>query len=431
MWRRQPWPNYSGFAMMNDLSPRQDGQPASRAAGLERLAAFLPHAAGEYARRRNFDLGWQDRSNVSMMSPYLRYRLVSEAEVVQAVLERHSARDADKFIQEVFWRGYFKGWLEAHPSVWLDFQADIRRLTRELSEDVALARRWRRAVEGRTGIECFDAWARELIETGYLHNHARMWFASIWIFTLGLPWQLGADFFLRHLVDGDPASNTLSWRWVGGLHTRGKTYLAEPENIETFTGGRLANVTGLAAAAPALGELRAHEPQPLREAFEKAPEGRCVLLITEEDCSSEAFMDGCEPVEVVAFAMAAARSPMPVAQSVVQFVRGAIGDAARRATEAFGCTVSIVDEPDRLAEVLIEACRRRAVGRVVSAYAPTGPAASLIGQAGERLAAAGIEVCLVRRAYDDAVWPHARRGFFKLKAKIPQILDQLGIERSA
>ena len=213
---QQPGPNYSGFATMKGSSQRQAGQTASRTEGLERLAAFLPRAGSDYTRRRNFDLGWQDRSNVSMLSPYLRYRLVAEVEVVKAVLERYSARDADKFIQEVFWRGYFKCWLEAHPSVWLSYEADIRRLTRELSEDVALARRWGRAVEGRTGIECFDAWALELIETGYLHNHARMWFASIWIFTLGLPWQLGADFFLRHLIDGDPASNTLSWRWVGG-----------------------------------------------------------------------------------------------------------------------------------------------------------------------------------------------------------------------
>ena len=91
---------------------------------------------------------------------------------------------------------------------------------------------------GQTGIECFDTWARELTTTGYLHNYARMWFASIWIFTLKLPWQLGPDFFLRHLLDGDTASNTLSWRWVAGLQTVGKTYLARAANISRYTGGR-------------------------------------------------------------------------------------------------------------------------------------------------------------------------------------------------
>ncbi len=90
---------------------------------------------------------------------------------------------------------------------------------------------------------------------GYLHNHARMWFASIWIFTLRLPWVLGADFFMRHLCDGDPASNTLSWRWVAGLHTRGKTYLARASNIATYTGGRFTPQDhDLAAFAPPLTE---------------------------------------------------------------------------------------------------------------------------------------------------------------------------------
>ena len=67
---------------------------------------------------------------------------------------------------------------------------------------------------------------KELKETNYLHNHARMWFASIWIFTLDLPWQLGAEFFMKHLYDGDAASNTLGWRWVAGIQTQGKNYLA-------------------------------------------------------------------------------------------------------------------------------------------------------------------------------------------------------------
>ncbi len=115
------------------------------------------------------------------------------------------------------------------------------------------ARAYRRAIEGKTGIDCFDAWVEELLETGYLHNHTRMWFASIWIFTLQLPWELGADFTYRHFVDGDPASNTLSWRWVGGLHTRGKTYLARPDNIAEHTGGRF-RPKGLAREAIALDE---------------------------------------------------------------------------------------------------------------------------------------------------------------------------------
>jgi hypothetical protein len=79
-------------------------------------------------------------------------------------------------------------------------------------------------------------------ENNYLHNHTRMWFASIWIFTLELPWQLGAEFFMQHLYDGDAASNTLGWRWVAGVQTQGKHYLASEWNIKKFTNNRFQNI---------------------------------------------------------------------------------------------------------------------------------------------------------------------------------------------
>ena len=69
-----------------------------------------------------------------------------------------------------------------------------------------------------------------------------MWFASIWIFTLELPWQLGAEFFMQHLYDGDAASNTLGWRWVAGVQTQGKHYLASEWNINKFTNNRFKNI---------------------------------------------------------------------------------------------------------------------------------------------------------------------------------------------
>ncbi|MGY9006925.1 MAG: FAD-binding domain-containing protein, partial [Alphaproteobacteria bacterium] len=206
----------------------------TRQAGLARLEQFALQAGLQYAKRRNYDFGVDRRGNVSALSPWIRHRLVTEEEVLRAILARHSVSGAEKFVQEVFWRTYFKGWLEQHPSVWTAYQHG---LMQALGENHWFAE-YKEAVKGRTGIDCFDHWARELVETGYLHNHARMWFASIWIFTLRLPWELGADFFLRHLIDGDPASNTLSWRWVGGLHTKGKTYLARASNIAKYTDGR-------------------------------------------------------------------------------------------------------------------------------------------------------------------------------------------------
>ena len=211
---------------------------ATRAEALRRLDLFLPRAGRAYAEGRNSDGGPGAERSVSALSPYLRYRLLTEREVIAAVLDRHGPQTADKFVSEVLWRTYFKGWLELRPAAWTRFLAARDAGRDAMARSGGLARAVAAAEEGRTGIEGFDDWARELVDHGYLHNHTRMWFASIWIFTLRLPWALGADFFLRHLVDADPASNTLSWRWVAGLQTPGKTYLATADNIARYTSGR-------------------------------------------------------------------------------------------------------------------------------------------------------------------------------------------------
>jgi len=212
----------------------------TRTRGLARLAEFLPAAGRRYADTRNADDGPAEggRSNVSQLSPWLHAGLIGEREVLEAVLRRHSPRAAEKFVAEVFWRIYFKGYLEQRPAIWADYCSGRDGALAAADANAGLRRAYSEAVEGRTGIEAFDAWARELVATGYLHNHARMWFASIWIFTLRLDWRLGADFFLRHLMDADAASNTLSWRWVAGLHTKGKHYLARADNIARYTAGR-------------------------------------------------------------------------------------------------------------------------------------------------------------------------------------------------
>ncbi len=89
-----------------------------RKAGLERMAAFANRSGRGYANSRNFDFGPDNRDNVSLMSPYLRRRLVLEEELLASTLRLHSLDSANKFVQEVFWRAYFKGWLEHRPTVW-------------------------------------------------------------------------------------------------------------------------------------------------------------------------------------------------------------------------------------------------------------------------------------------------------------------------
>ena len=167
-----------------------DRFPPTRAVGLQRLAGFVPRAGEAYAVGRNTDVGPEGRQAVSELSPWLRHRLLTEREVVSGVLERHDPRAAQRYIQEVLWRTYWKGWLQMNPAVWTRYQTE-----RDAPRASGLAKAVAQAEAGATGIEGFDDWARELVENGYLHNHARMWFASIWIFTLGLPWAPGADFF--------------------------------------------------------------------------------------------------------------------------------------------------------------------------------------------------------------------------------------------
>jgi deoxyribodipyrimidine photo-lyase len=392
----------------------------TRAAGLARLDAFVTRAGRHYAGQRNYDFGPERRDNVSALSPWIRHRLITEEEVLRAVLARHSLSGAEKFVQEVFWRSYFKGWLEQRPSVWVSYETGLVQALNGLAQDQDLASRYHAAIEGRTGIDGFDAWARELVETGYLHNHARMWVASIWIFTLHLPWQLGADFFLRHLMDGDPASNTLSWRWVAGLHTKGKTYLARVSNIAKYTEDRFRPLYQLAGSAEPLVEATEHALRPIPPAA-PMPEGAFLLLVTEEDCQPEAWLTR-PPAGVLGLLATEARAPQEVGHCAQDFARGAVTDALGRQG-----TDQDVQASSDWAAPIIEAAQAAGVSTVLTAYAPVGPVAARLAQARPALQDAGITLHQLRRPYDDLAWPHASKGFFALKQKIPKVLQGLGL----
>jgi len=372
----------------------------TRAEGLHRLAAFLPAAGRHYAESRNNDGGPEARGNVSLLSPYLRYRLLTEDEVIAAALAHHGPNAASKFVQEVAWRTYWKGWLELRPAVWRRFLAE-----RDAMRGSDLVRAVAQAEAGATGIEGFDDWARELVQHGYLHNHARMWFASIWIFTLRLPWALGADFFLRHLLDADPASNTLSWRWVAGLQTPGKTYLATADNIARYTAGRY-RPQGLARRAEALTEpaLPAARMLPL------LPDGTgkpSLLLVTPEDLCPERMWLGSD----VRAGLAVRGVPgWPWGDAAGAFVRGAVADAAHRVDAALGCRVAVAHGLG--VDAVVEAANAAGAEAVVTAYAPVGPVADALDALGDGLAAAGLPLVRARRTWDERLWPFATKGFF-------------------
>ena len=396
----------------------------TRAAGFAAMQAFTPVMGHRYANGRNYDRGPGNHTSVSTLSPYLRRRLLTEQEVVAAALAAHGPKNAEKFIQEVIWRSYFKGWLERRPQVWDRYVQGVQADLTAVSRDRRLRRDVARAEDGQTGLECFDAWAQELVGTGYLHNHARMWFASIWIFTLGLPWRLGADFFYRHLLDGDAASNTLGWRWAAGLHTRGKPYPAQATNIATFTGGRFA--PRQSDLAEVVDGLEATEPDglppvpPLRVMGAPRPGVPTALLITDEDCSAEAFdLSGLDIRGVATLAGGHLRSPLAVADEVLAFEDGALADAAARID--MRATVLRADHPD----VLSRWAANIGATQIVTPYVTRGPLHDWLEEARMFLAQNDIAFCEMRRDWDDAIWPHATAGFFKVRKQIPRILDQM------
>ena len=222
----------------------------SRAKALDRLESFVENNLAEYSKLRNFDFGPEKRSNVSCLSPYITHGIVNEQEIIKKSLGKFSFSKNEKFIQEVLWRTYWKGWLELRPNVWSDYLTELIKIKENLKNN----QNYKNAIEGKTKIDCFNQWVIELKENNYLHNHTRMWFASIWIFTLELPWQLGAEFFMQHLYDGDAASNTLGWRWVAGVQTQGKHYLASEWNIKKFTANRFNNINLNENAPPKVSE---------------------------------------------------------------------------------------------------------------------------------------------------------------------------------
>jgi len=223
---------------------------SSRAEAVEELNHFIENNLLEYSKLRNFDFGPQKRDNTSCLSPYVTHGLINEVEIINKSLKRFSFVKNEKFIQEVLWRVYWKGWLELRPDVWGDYLNELKDIKEKFKDN----KNYLDAIEGKTNIECFNEWVSELKEFNYLHNHTRMWFASIWIFTLNLPWQLGAEFFMKHLFDGDAASNTLGWRWVAGIQTQGKNYLATEWNIKKFTSNRFQNIKINEEAAPKITE---------------------------------------------------------------------------------------------------------------------------------------------------------------------------------
>ena len=396
----------------------------TREAGLKRLKEFAPFAGETYSNKRNFDFSFTKKNSVSALSPWIKHRLITEEEVLIEILKYHSPHSAMKFIQEVFWRGYFKGWLEQHPTVWSHHNEKLIKEYTKLENNKFIKENYMSAINGETGIECFDFWCEQLKSTGYLHNHVRMWFASIWVFTLKLPMELGADFFMLHLIDADAASNTLSWRWVSGLHTKGKAYAARASNIEKFTNGQFNPSGQLVEDISPLTENIDHPLVSLPQ-LDKSIQKDAVLLVTEEDCSPETSLETKDlEVEILPLYLEK-KYPRWIEpnNSVRFFSNTAVQNTCQRLGQL---GVEKIDKT-KWTDTILEASDRLGTKNIIIPKVPVGAVKSKLRKVKKNLAEHDIYIYEHYKNYDMYTWQHASKGFFKLKKQIPNILHQLGL----
>ena len=363
--------------------------------------------------------------HVSRLSPAIRARLVTEDEVVADLLTRHPLPVAEKFLQEIFWRRYWKGWLESRPTVWRDYVDRLAGLKGTLHDVVR--QRAEEVMAGRSGVALMDRFARELAETGYLHNHARMWWASFWVHVERLPWEVGADFFQRHLLDFDAASNTLNWRWVAGLQTKDKPYLVRRSNLEKCCAPELlADLTGLDRLAdervsaavfdPKAADAPMPNPEPGRFATypskpTQLPE-RFGLWLHEEDLTPElGELEDLRPAAVAAFTSAAQDEAAGLSPLRRIYRPAALIDAVARADAHYGCAAGHFPVAG-LTEGLVAWAAKEKLAAIV-AYAPAvGPLADQVEDLRAALTVAGVGLVLCRRPTDFQLWPYARGGYF-------------------
>ncbi len=374
---------------------------ASRASALNELNNFVENNLSNYSKLRNFDFGPEKRSNVSCLSPYITHGIINEKEVIKKSLSKFSFSKNEKFIQEVLWRTYWKGWLELRPNVWSDYLIELNKIKEEFKGN----QKYHDAIKGKTNIECFNAWINELRENNYLHNHTRMWFASIWIFTLELPWQLGAEFFMQHLYDGDAASNTLGWRWVAGVQTQGKHYLASEWNIKKFTNNRFDNIKLNENAPPIISEKTYsiikqdfNNPQNIEDKNLLIFENNLSFQIT--DFQSNKFK------KIYLISNKNENRSIKLSEKVMKFKSLLIEDQEQILKDrSIDCEVIDISE----------------IKKIENFYGlyPT------VGESLDYLNSNNLKIDFLYRKLDQYSWQYCNKGFFNFKNYIPKIISTL------
>ena len=368
------------------------------------LNFYIANNLEDYSANRNFDLG-PPHHCVSKLSPYIRRRFISETEIIDLISRKFKLRKVDKFIQEIFWRTYWRGWLELHPKVFDEYEKKISKYE----------------ILNKTGIKCFDNWTDELIETGYLHNHARMWYASIWIFTLKRPWEEGAHFFSDHLLDYCPASNTLGWRWVAGLQTIGKNYLAKSENIKKFTNNRYYPKGQLNEY-----ELPIEDKNNLNSIvktkipykqilIEKLSKKNLGLVLTKNDLSLDKVIDNLNITNYKTCVFYNNNIKSKVVQNFEKKLFNEVVNTTPKAT--FISTF----------QGLIDWIKKNEIKDLIIPYETVGSQILNVKEYLNILRPIGVNYHFYLRDWDKISFPFANKGFFPFKKKIPELLIENGL----
>jgi hypothetical protein len=230
-----------------------------------------------------------------------------------------------------------------------------------------------------------------------------MWFASIWIFTLNLPWQLGAEFFMKHLYDGDAAANTLGWRWVAGIQTQGKNYLASEWNIKKFTNNRFNNIQLNENAPP---KISNKSYSALKLEFNNPPSfEEKNLLIFENNLSFEISDFKNEKFKkIFLISNKNENRTIELSEKVVKFKSQLIEDQKKRLEEkSINCEIIDLNE--------VQNIEKNSYGLY-----PT------VGENLDYINTNNLEINFIFRKLDQFSWQYCNKGFFNFKNYIPKIV---------
>ena len=361
------------------------------------LKNWMPKSMDFYSTNRNYDVA--GKQTTSRLSSAISSGIIKESDIIRS-LNEYGVASSNKFLEEVFWRIYFRGYFETHPSIWQSYKESL------IADKQSKGGEYQNAIDANTGIECFDDWLRDLYKTGYLHNHTRMWFASIWIFTLKLPWELGCDLFMRYLSDADEASNILSWRWVAGLHTSKKPYVARASNIKKFT-DKYYPINELNESPKALYEDLMHNFIPMN--FNSKIPHRCSLLLIDNFFDTDGI--NLSNTKIDAFYVLDTSS----------FNKRAID---RILIESKVEIIERISKKINLAPIFVSMSDMSILfGKpLVTSMLRTGEFKDFLDTALRSLESSS-DVYMLPRKIDELSWNHCKGGFFKLKSKISSIVD--------